>query len=223
MSEAPRTPQEQKEAAAIRRRWITLGEVLAVAAVVISALTFWNGYSERTANEAERAVADAEKAAERKDAAARTQRSRLGWAAPDEGRPRALAPLDVGQAVQNVAIAFPTALRADPVDAVIAPRIEARWLTQAARAARDAEGDSVPSGDRRLPVAITTRFVSGGETYSDTTLYDIGYRLEGGGLLGGADARLTGLSLIARVPAAEAQTRLDALWSERHPPRAEKD
>ena len=45
----PETPQQQAaEAAAIRRRWITLGEVLAVAAVLISALTFWNSYQERS-------------------------------------------------------------------------------------------------------------------------------------------------------------------------------
>ncbi len=37
--------QEQAaEAAAIRRRWINLGEVLAVIAVLISALTLWNSY-----------------------------------------------------------------------------------------------------------------------------------------------------------------------------------
>ena len=56
MSE-PETPQQRAEAAAIRRRWITLGEILAVAAVVISGLTFWNSYQERSSAEAEKAAA----------------------------------------------------------------------------------------------------------------------------------------------------------------------
>src|ERR1044072_3882571 len=36
------------EAAAIRRRWINLGELLAVLAVLISGLTLWLNWSERT-------------------------------------------------------------------------------------------------------------------------------------------------------------------------------
>jgi predicted negative regulator of RcsB-dependent stress response len=45
------TPEEKREAAAIRRRWITLGEILAVIAVLISGLTLWNSYSDRSADE----------------------------------------------------------------------------------------------------------------------------------------------------------------------------
>lgn len=43
MSDSPEAKQEtrKEEAARIRRRWITLGELLAVAAVLISALTLY--------------------------------------------------------------------------------------------------------------------------------------------------------------------------------------
>ena len=63
----------QAEAAAIRRRWITLGEILAVVAVMISGLTFWNSYSERTASEAERAAEKDAAADEERKAAERSQ------------------------------------------------------------------------------------------------------------------------------------------------------
>src|SRR3546814_4379120 len=70
-------------------------------------------------------------------------------------------------------------------------------------------------GDLRLPVAITTRFVSDGETYSDTTLYDVGYRLDNGIL--DTDVELIGLSRIERTQPSAAQARLDAIWrSEEH-------
>ena len=199
------TRSQAAEAAAIRRRWITLGEILAVIAVLISGLTLWNSYSERSATEAERA-ADKEKEA------ARTQALVLR---ADEGRKRmmltALAP---SQAVQSMSIAFPSPLGVDRIDGLVEPRIEAGWIKQAAKKAREAAGKDSESPDSRMPVAITTRFVSEGQTYGDAGIYDVGYRREGS-LLGGSEVDLLGLSLIERVPAKDAQARLDALWRER--------
>lgn len=208
------TPEEKREAAAIRRRWITLGEVLAVAAVAISGLTFWNSYRERTATEAERAAEDAEEAAAKVKQAQMSQRITLRARPADGGKSLTLTPLKDSQAIQNISIAFPSALEASPVDAVIEPRIEARWLEDAARAARKAKRKGAQTGDLRLPVTITTRFVSDGETYTDTTLYDVGYRTDSS-LLGGTEIELRGLSQIERARASTAQARLDAIWKSR--------
>ena len=52
------TPQERQEKARVRRRWLTLGELIAIAGVLISALALWNSYRERTTSEA-RQTADA--------------------------------------------------------------------------------------------------------------------------------------------------------------------
>ena len=57
------TPAEKAEAAAIRRRWITLGEIVAVAGLIISALALYLSYADRRADEAER---QREKASEEK-------------------------------------------------------------------------------------------------------------------------------------------------------------
>jgi hypothetical protein len=208
-TEPPPSAAEAREAAAIRRRWITLGELLAVVAVAISGLTLWNSYSERSSTEAERAQS---KAAEK----AKAQTLVLKAAAEGGGKRLTLSAVDANQAIQSQTILFPTPLKVSAVDTVIEPRIEAGWLERAAKRARDAEKKgAATSGDRRIPVAITTRFVSGGETFADTAIYDVGYKMESG-LLGDSDVALRGLSRVERVEPAKAQARLDALWASRH-------
>ncbi|HEX8257471.1 MAG TPA: hypothetical protein VF589_07545 [Allosphingosinicella sp.] len=205
---AKRETAEQAEARAVRRRWITLGEVLAVAAVAISGLSFWNSYQERSSAEAERAAEKRSEAAEKQKAAKAAQTLLLK--ASGGGKALRLAPLDRGQTIQSQTIAFPAALGVERIDTVIEPRIAAEWVERAAEKARPAERGP---GDLRLPVAITTNFVSGGESHSDTAIYDVGYRIDSGLL--DSDVELLGLSLVERVPAAEAQRRLDSVWAAR--------
>ena len=199
------TPASAAEAAAIRRRWITLGEILAVVAVLISGLTLWNNYSERSATEADRA-------AEKQREAARSKALVLK---AEGGRKRlALTAVDPAQAVQSQTIAFPSPLGVAPIETLIEPRIEAGWIKDAAKKSRESDGPASASGDLRMPVAITTRFVSGGETFTDVAIYDVGYRRDGN-LLGGSEVDLLGLSLVERVSGRDAQARLDSIWRER--------
>jgi predicted xylose isomerase-like sugar epimerase len=87
------------EAAAIRRRWITLGEVLAVLAVIISALTLWNNWSERHASDAVK-NADAAKASARAGT--------LLLVAINSGKSElVLKPGSAEQSVQSQQISFP--------------------------------------------------------------------------------------------------------------------
>jgi len=198
---ADETPTQAAEAAAIRRRWITLGEILAVIAVLISGLTLWNSYSERSATEAERA-------AEKKQQAAKSQALVLK---AEGGRKRIkLSAIDPGHALQSQSIAFPSSLGIDPIEGLVEPRIEAGWIKDAAKKAREAGSGGRQEGDARLPVSIATRFVSGGQTYSDIAIYDVGYRRESGLL--GSEVDLLGLSLVERVSAKDAAARLDAIW-----------
>lgn len=214
MNPEKQTPEERREAAAIRRRWITLGEVLAVVGVIISGLALWNSYVERQATEAERHATEAERAADkaRESAASHT----LLLKATGSGKRLALAAHDPEQAIQSQTLLFPSALGVGAVDTVIEPRIEADWIKPAVKKAREAKAaGKKPAGDSRLPVAIVTRFASGGETLTDAAIYDLGYRADDGGLLGGLDVELRGLSLVARVRPGEAQKRLDSIWASR--------
>lgn len=199
----------ETEAAAVRRRWINIGEAVAVAAVLISALTFWNSYSERRSAEAARQ-------SEQRSAVAKA-RTIVLKATPEHGGDRlSLSPIG-DQTIQGQTIAFPSALGIDPVDTVSEPRIEAGWFGKAVKKARRAAGrDEDEAGDERLPVAITTRYYSDGALLSDVSLYDVGYEVEGRFLRGSA-VRLRGLSLIGRAGAGNAQARLDASWEARQP------
>ncbi len=155
------------EAAAIRRRWITLGEVLTVAAVVISGLTLWNSWSERSDSEAT-------KTAEARQASSRAATLVL-TAALSGDHALALKPVSGTQSVQSQRIAFPTALGAAPAQTTGEPRIEAAWFERALKKARNEAGLPDDSrGDERLPVAITTQFLVDGEAHEDVALYDIG-------------------------------------------------
>ncbi|WP_404337680.1 hypothetical protein AB2M62_02980 [Sphingomonas sp. MMS12-HWE2-04] len=193
------------EAAAIRRRWITLGEVLAVIAVLISGLTLWNSWSERSDSAAVK-TADAQRAT--------TRAATLVLVAADAGeRKLALKPVSAEQSVQSQKIAFPTSLGAPPAETTGEPRIEAEWFERGLKKARErADLPDNSRGDERLPVVITTRFLVDGEPHEDVALYDIGYTISGR-LIAGHSVTLRGLSLVSHVKSGDAQATLDARWA----------
>lgn len=197
------------EAAAIRRRWITLGEVLAVVAVVISALTLWNSWTERSESEASKTAAARQ---------ASVRAATLVLVATATGdRKLALRPTSADQSVQSQEISFPTALGAPPAQTTGEPRIEAAWFEQALTKARAASGLPDDSrGDERLPVAIVTRFLVGGNAYEDVAIYDIGYSVSGR-FVSGHSVTLRGLSLVSRVKRSGAQGVLDTRWTKLFP------
>jgi len=207
----PQSKAEQKaevraeEAAAIRRRWITLGEVLAVIAVVISGLTLWNSWSQRSDSDAVK-QADAQRAS--------TRAATLVLAATGSGdHALTLKPASPEQSVQSQTILFPTALGVAPAETTGEPRIEGKWFERELQKARNtAKLPDDSRGDERLPVVIKTRFLVDGEPHDDVALYDIGYSISGH-WLGGHSVTLRGVSLVSRVASAKAQAQLDARWS----------
>ncbi|MET0371945.1 MAG: hypothetical protein ABW039_11280 [Sphingobium sp.] len=202
----PDTPEERaREAAAIRRRWITLGEVLAVLAVAISALTLYLNWADRQDERAE-------KAAQSSKASTRAATLVLSADGVTDDR-MTLEPADPEQVAQSQTVLFPEALGLAPVDTTGDPRIEADWFADALKKARQKArlpDDSV--GDERLPVAITTRFVVDGEAHEAVALYDIGYGISGR-LFAGHDVKLRGLSRVSALKAANAQLAVDARWA----------
>ncbi|OAN57825.1 hypothetical protein [Sphingobium sp. TCM1] len=203
MSDSPETRKE--EAARIRRRWITLGELLAVAAVLISALTLYLNWANKKDERAD-------KAAQSLRDSARAARLVLNGQADGDSR-LTLKPTDPGQLVQSQTIHFPTALGIAPVDTTGEPRIEARWFEDALKKARNAAklpDDSI--GDETLPVTIVTQFVVNGDTRSDSAIYAIGYGIAGK-WLSGHRLTLRGLSLVGPTQGAGAQAQIDARWA----------
>lgn len=192
------TPEEKREAAAIRRRWITLGEGVAVIAVLISAATLWNSYQERKSSEAERAAATSREARAETALVLRAK-------AEGDGKRLSLEAVDPDQVIQNQRILFPASLGLKPIETAGDARIEADWI---ADALKKVDASKSSAGDLRVPVAIVSGFTSKGAVRSDAALYQLAYVREGH-LLGGSSIRLRGLSLVERLPAARAQAAAD--------------
>lgn len=195
-----------------RRRLISLGELVAVLAVVISALGLFNSWSERRDKDRDR-IASERKAevAERRAAAASVLL--LTAEASADGARLDLSPARDGQIVQGQTLHFAKALTIPAIETSGDARIDADWFAgPLKKARRAAKRPDETTGDERLPVLIETVYVENGEARQDRALYDIGYAVTGGGLLGGRDVRLRGVSLVARGANAGA---LEARWRDR--------
>ena len=206
------SPQERAEAARVRRRWINLGELVAVLALVISALTLWNSYRERTTSEAEHAQESAQSA---KKASVLILR-----ATPDkDGRTLALTPHADEQAIQSQTIRFPAKLGLSPAETTSDARIEKSWFESALVSARKTAGIADTPGDARLPVLIETHYLTDGDAHTDRAVYELGYATSHS-FLGGTDIHLRGLSRTGSAASVAAgQKQIDALWATRLAPR----
>ena len=201
MTEPPETPTERAEAAATRRRWVSLAELVGVAGLIIAALGLWLGWSDRRADDT------AKRAAQASEAKVRTL---VMLKASVDGDTLKLA--DPAHDVQEIDVRFPAALGvADRND--VDPAIQAGWVSDALLKLTDGGADD-RSG--RLPVLITASYWDADVQRHDSAIYDVTWRTEGRVLRGRA-LRLTGLKLRERTASA---ARLDAIWSSERPARA---
>ena len=159
--------------AQIRRRWINLGEFVAVAGLLISGLALWNSW--RGGNEAETEVAAS---ADKRIPLA------LRGTVEDDGKRLVIAPVESGHALDSlqlsannasIAIASDGALSASEVESLL-PR------------------DIDKSRDGQFVVTIDARYIERGDDRRGGGRYTLSYRWVDGGLLSGKSLRLTGLS-----------------------------
>jgi hypothetical protein len=193
----PETREERREAAATRRRWVTLAEVVAVAGLLIGALTLWLSWSDKRAEQAE-------KIAEQRAAA--RERGRVDLSASVEDGGRVLALKDERHELSEARIVFPRTLGIPAQRPAGDPQIDADWFAGALLAATD-KGDDRRSG--RLPVLVTVRYFDGDTPRVATDTYDVVWRTEGR-LLRGRVLKLDGLRLRQR---GGDQATLDAAWA----------
>lgn len=199
MNEAATT--DRAEAAALRRRWITLGEFVAVAGLIIAGLSFWNSWEERRDA---REIRAEERAAAREAAAAAARRSGL-IATGTDGRTISFKGFDC--ALQSTEIRFPRALGVAPQSTVTVHAIEAGWFERALLKRTDGGPDR---REGRLPVLIASLCTTTSGNREEQAIYDIAWRIEP--RLLGRVVRLRGMTLRQQVPASSGTARLDALW-----------
>jgi hypothetical protein len=195
---------EQKEiveSRAARSRWISVGEVGAVAGLLIAALSLYLNWSDRRADEAERR---AQKAEDRKSAV-------------EQGRRVVLVATDAdGDVVsfkgaacdlQSADISFPSALKVPAQSVTLDPHIDADWF--AGPLLKAFKSSEAKSG--RLPVLIVSRCTGATGERLERAIYQVPFTIEGR-LLRGKTLRLRGLVLQGHVSAGKAQARLDSAW-----------
>mgnify|MGYP001555450226 CR=1 FL=1 len=204
------TPSQKKR----RLRFLTLAELVGIAAVAIAALGYWDSHRERTLTERERAAEAQEKKAEEKAGALKL--SFLMTGTPDNGGERLrLASVHPEQVIQTQAVSFPSEVRSDAAQTTGNPRIEVGWFEDGLSKAEHARGDKSHHG--RLPVGIVTTFIEDGETKTDRAIYLVGYSIHPR-MLRSDKVELEGLSLVRRGVGDTLQAAIDALWARQAPP-----
>ena len=154
-----------------RLRWLTLGEAIAIAALILSGLGLWHEWNKRE---------EAKVVIEKPVSIPLVLRGRVA----DDGRRLEILPVEDRHALQSLTIT------------AIGLKIELGSDGElSAGELEDALGTSNGEDDRqRLRVRIAARYVEAGADKTASGFYVLSYKWEGGGLLGGKSLRITGMS-----------------------------
>jgi hypothetical protein len=160
-------------------RWVTLGEAIAVAALVVSAVGVWISWKDSGEEKAPATTA----IVERQAAIPLVLRGRI----QDEGQTLEISPVESSHSLQSLTVRVPSSgseiriggdgqLSADAIESAL-PAVKER--------------DKKVHG---LPVLIEARYVEAGADKRAAGSYILSYRWEGGGLFGGRSLRFTALT-----------------------------
>jgi len=186
---------ETRDQADTRRRWITLAELVAVAGVVIAALTLWTSWSDKR-EARDNAVASAQDEA-RLDASGEVR---------DNGR--SILITDERHDIREARFTFPSALGIAPQQPAGDPAMEAAWIAKPMLKLTDGGADDRTG---RVPVLAAIRYWDGDRERQASAIYDLVWQTQGR-MLRGRSFRLTGLKLRQHGGSVAA---LDRLWT--HP------
>jgi hypothetical protein len=171
MNDSPSTEARRKS----RLRWITLGESIAIAALIVSAIGVWISWKSDDSDKGTTIV-------EHRQSIPLTLRGK----AQGDGRRLEISPVEDSHALQSLTINLPNV---QPIEVGSDGQLEA----QAVESALDRDAPD-RKGIKRVRARIEAKYVEAGADKSVTGSYVISYRWEGGGLFGGRSLRLVGLS-----------------------------
>jgi|SRR6476469_153762 len=166
----------QTESQRRRRRWINFGELIALAALMVSALGVWVSWKGNGEDKTTRMV-------EQRQAIPLTLRAK----ADQDGRTLTITPVESSHALESLVLTLPGTT---PIELGSDGQLAASDVENALKG-RDKEPK-----DRTLsvPVRIAARYVEAGADRRGGGAYTLRYRWEGGGLFGGRSIRLVSLS-----------------------------
>lgn len=166
---------ETREAAERRKRLITLGEVIALAGLAISALALWNSWK----GDKPAVVVEQTKSIPLS----------LRGKVEDDGKALRLSPAENAHAIDDISVTAvapasgSASLGGDPV--LTASTVEG-WLPK----------DGTRDGSGAMTVAVETHYVEAGQSRTAKQRYRIAFHWTDGGLFGGKSLRLTSISRI---------------------------
>lgn len=190
------------EAAATRRRWINLGEFIAVGGLIIAVLGLYLNWADRRADTTEKRVATAKAERER-------SRFAIRGVATENGA-SLLLQHDEQHPIRDATLTFPSALGIGSTD-IVADSIDRTTFEQALLKATDG-GPDTRSG--LLPVLLVLTYWDGDTARTTRGIYDIGWKTAKGLPLFGRSLKLESLRL--REMGGD-QQRLDAVWARQKP------
>ena len=159
-----------------RRRWINLGELIALAALIVSAVGVWIAWKSTSEDKPTRVV-------EQKSAIPLALRG----TADGDGRTLTIMAADPSHALESLKV---TIKGASPIEIGSDGRLSASDVESALKG-REKEAKDVTHG---VSAHIDARYVEAGTERHGGGSYVIRYRWEGGGLFGGRSLRLVSLS-----------------------------
>ena len=159
-----------------RRRWINLGEIIALAALVVSALGVWIAWKSSSKDGPTRIV-------EQKSAVPLALRGSVD----SSGQTLTIIPADPSHALESLKVTFKGS---SPIELGSDGRLSASDVQGALKNPDKPVKDVTLS----VPVRIDARYVETGTDRRGGGSYVLRYKWEGGGLFGGRSLRLVGLS-----------------------------
>lgn len=160
-----------------RRRWVTFGELIALAALIVSAIGVWISWKSSGNN------AGATRVVEQRQSIPLTLRGKR----QDDGERLEISPVEPSHALELLTITFPGA---SPVE------VGSDGVLDSSDVASALKSHENEPKDRSLGVSarITARYVEAGKEKTASGNYTLRYMWKGGGLFGGRSLRFLSLS-----------------------------
>ena len=171
MNDSPSSEAKRKS----RLRWVTLGETIAIAALIVSAIGVWLSWKGSDAEKGTTTIV------ERRQAIPLTLRGRI----IENGKALEIRPVEDSHSLQSLSIAAAGKI----AETGSSGRLSASDFEDLiGRPKTDTEGK------QRTSVRVTAEYVEAGADKSATGSYTVSYRWEGGGLFSGRHVRLEDFS-----------------------------
>jgi hypothetical protein len=159
-----------------RRRWVTLGELIALAALIVSAFGVWISWKSNDKDGPTRVV-------EQRQPIPLTLRAKR----EDDGRRLQISPVEDSHALESLKV---TVAGASPIEVGSDGELDATDV-ESALTGRD---DEPKNHTLSVRVRVDARYVEMGKDRRSSGNYTLRYMWKGGGLFGGRSLHLVGLS-----------------------------